>query len=88
MIPENLDISPMLQIILNLQLVYSWRKYNTPAGKITKKYHWRSVFLFNRPSKYDAVLSKIHSSSDVFLEILAAGTPLKVLGKVLEFNIF
>ena len=27
-----------------------------PAGKIAKNTHWRSVFLFNRHSKYDAFL--------------------------------
>ena len=37
-----------------------------PACKIAKNTHWRSVFLFNRSSKYDAVLSKIHSSRQLF----------------------
>ena len=44
-----------------------------PAGKISKNTHWRSVFLFIWHSKYHAVLSKIHSSRQLFQRFCRLG---------------
>jgi len=42
------------------------RKGGNPAGKIAKNVCKRSAFLSNQHSKYDAVLSKVHSSRVYF----------------------
>ena len=39
----------------NLLIETKLKEKGLPAGKIAKNTHWRSVFLFNRHSKYDAV---------------------------------
>ena len=62
---------------LFFHLWHSPYPYRIPAGKIAKNTHWRSVFWFNRHSKYDTVLSKIHSSRQLFQQFCRPFTSIQ-----------
>ena len=73
--------------IFNRMLFSLW----LPAGKIAKKYLWRSDFLLNRHSKCDAISSKIHSSTQHFLQFCLLRNTCLLHGRILllvQWSIF
>ena len=66
-------------LVLYISLLISLGFRMIPAGKITKKSNWRRKFLLNRHSKCNAIQSKMHSSTLLFLQFCRPGCVLQCL---------